>query len=56
MEYTIDHVINTSLNEVSSISQKENLNHLDKIKIMIYANIYRVFSKVKEIKNAKNKK
>jgi hypothetical protein len=56
MKYTIDHVINTSLNEVSTISQKENLNHIDKLRIMIYSNIYRVFSKVREIKDAKNKR
>ena len=46
----IKHIINTSQEEVIKINMKEKLNQLDKIKMMIYSNIYTVFSKMEKKK------
>ena len=48
----IKHIINTSQEEVIKINMKEKLNQLDKIKMMIYANIHTVFSKMEKKKDA----
>jgi len=46
MNKVFKHIIYTSENEVIKINNKEKLNQLDKIKIMIYTNIYILFNKI----------
>ena len=46
MNGVFKHIIDTAQNEVVTINSKEHLNHLDRLKIMIYGNIYTVFSKL----------